>query len=102
MVNMTELNNVTVKSLQENGLSKHYIRCKDDNILVNMNIWQARKFYRKKNLLEKAATIKRFEYLRNYSELKKTTDIVKEQSKFFKDQVNINNNNMSKQNKRWW
>ena len=39
-------------------------------------------FYRKKDLLEKAATIKRFEYSPLGKELKAQTDIAKDQYKF--------------------
>ena len=47
-----------------------------------------------KGLLEIAATIKWFEYSQLGSELKKQTDIGKDQRKFFNDQMNdINNNN---------
>ena len=46
-----------------------------------------------KNLLEKAATIKRFEYYPLGSELKKQTGIAKDQYKFCKEQINVINNN---------
>ena len=46
-----------------------------------------------KVLLGKATTIKRFQYSPLGSELKKQTDIPKHQYKFFKDQMNIINNN---------
>ena len=46
-----------------------------------------------KGLLEKAATVKRFGYSTFSSELKKQTDIAKDQYKFYKDQMNVNNNN---------
>ena len=45
-----------------------------------------------KYLLEKAATSKRFEYATLGSELTKQTDLAKDQYKFFKDQINVNNN----------
>ena len=46
-----------------------------------------------KGLLEKAATIKRFGHLPLGSELKKQqTGIAKDQYKFFKDQINVDNN----------
>ena len=51
-----------------------------------------------KDLLEKAATIKRFEYLLLGSELKKQSDIAKDQYKFFKEQIN---NNSNYQGRRW-
>ena len=44
-------------------------------------------------MLEKAATIKRFEYSGSGKELKAQTDIAKDQYKCFKDQMNLNNNN---------
>ena len=44
-----------------------------------------------KGLLEKAATIKRFEYSPLGKELKKQTDIAKDQDKLFKDHINVNN-----------
>ena len=50
-------------------------------------------FYRKKDLLEKAATMKRFEYSLLGKELKVHTDIAKDYYKLFKDQMNVNNNN---------
>ena len=46
-----------------------------------------------KGLLEKAATIKRFEYSPLGKELKKQTDIAKDQDKLFKDYINVNNSN---------
>ena len=46
-----------------------------------------------KDLLEKAATIKRFEYLPLDKESKAQTSIAKDQYKLFTDQMNINNNN---------
>ena len=46
-----------------------------------------------KHLLEKSATIKRFEYSPLEKELKAQTAIVKDQYKLFKDQMNVNNNN---------
>ena len=49
--------------------------------------------YRKKDLLEKAATMKRFEYSLLRKELKAQTDIAKDYYKLFKDQMNVNNNN---------
>ena len=45
------------------------------------------------DLLEKAATIKRLEYPPSGSDMKKQTDIAKDQYKSFKDQINVNNNN---------
>ena len=48
-------------------------------------------FYWKKDLSEKAATIKRFEYSPLGKELKAQTDIAKDQYKFFKHQMNVNN-----------
>ena len=60
-------------------------------MLVNMNFWQ--------DLLEKAARIKRFEYLPLDSELKKQSDIAKDQYKFFEEQ--INNNYYYYQGRRW-
>lgn len=39
-------------------------------------------------ILEKAATIIKFEYLSLGSDFKKQTDIAKDQSKLFKDQIN--------------
>ena len=45
------------------------------------------------DLLEKSVTIKRLEYPPSGSDMKKQTDIVKDQYKFFKDQINVNNNN---------
>ena len=44
-------------------------------------------------MLEKAATIKRFEYSLLNKELKAQTDITKDQYRFFKDQMNIINSN---------
>ena len=44
-------------------------------------------------MLEKAATIKRFEYSPLGKELKAQTDIAKDQYSFFKNQINVNNNN---------
>ena len=47
-----------------------------------------------KDLLEKAATIKKFEYSPLSSELKKKQiDIAKDEYKLFKDQINVINNN---------
>ena len=46
-----------------------------------------------KGLLENAATIKKCEHLPLGSELKKQTGIAKDQYKFFKDQINVNNIN---------
>ena len=43
-------------------------------------------------LPEKGAAIKRFEYSPFGSELKKQTDIANNQQKFFKGQINVNNN----------
>ena len=45
-----------------------------------------------KDLLEKAPTIKRFEYAMLGKELKAQTSIAKNQYKFFKDKMNVNNN----------
>ena len=45
-------------------------------------------FYQKKKLLEKAATIKRFEYSSLGKELKAQTDIAKYQNNFLDDQKN--------------
>ena len=44
-------------------------------------------------MLDKAATIKKFENLTLGSELKKQTGIAKDQYKFSKDQINVNNDN---------
>ena len=51
-------------------------------------------FYQKKTLLEKPDAIKIFEYspLSLDKEPKKQTDIVKDQYKFFKNQINVVNN----------
>ena len=49
--------------------------------------------YTKKGLLEKAATIKIIEYSPLWNELKKQTDIGKNQYKFLKDQINVINSN---------
>ena len=49
-------------------------------------------------MLEKAATIKRFEYSSLGNELEKQTSIAKDWYKFFKDQVNAINNNNRKNN----
>ena len=49
-----------------------------------------------KDLLEKPATIKIFEYLLIGKELKAQTGFAKDQYKFFKDQMNANNNNTEK------
>ena len=49
--------------------------------------------YTKKGLLEKAATIKIIEYSPLWNELKKQTDIGKNQYKVLKDQINIINSN---------
>ena len=46
-----------------------------------------------KGLLEKATTIKRFEYSPLDISKKKQTDIAKDQYKLFKDQINIINDN---------
>ena len=50
--------------------------------LTGKNVWP------KKDLLEKAATIKRFEYSPWGKELKAQTDIAKGQCKFLKDKKN--------------
>ena len=44
---------------------------------VNMNFWLTNMFYQKKTLLEKAVTMKRFEYSPLGNELKTQTDIAK-------------------------
>ena len=44
---------------------------------VNMNFWLTNMFYQKKTLLEKAVTMKRFEYSPLGKELKTQTDIAK-------------------------
>ena len=46
-----------------------------------------------KSNLEKAAAIKRFECSQLCSELKKQNNIAKDLYTFFKDQINVNNNN---------
>ena len=51
-------------------------------------------FLPENDLLEKAATQKWFEYSPLRKELKAQTGIAKDQFKSFKDQMNINNNNM--------
>ena len=51
-------------------------------------------FLPENDLLEKAATQKWFEYSPLREELKAQTGIAKDQFKSFKDQMNINNNNM--------
>ena len=51
-------------------------------------------FLPENDLLEKAATQKWFEYSPLRKELKAQTVIAKDQFKSFKDQMNINNNNM--------
>ena len=61
-------------------------------MLVNIKFWQVKIFYRRKGLLEKVITIKKFEYSPLDNELKKT-DIAKDQYKFFKDQINVVNSN---------
>ena len=48
-------------------------------------------FYRKKDLLGKAATIERFANPPLGKELKAQTEIAEDQYKFFKDQMNVNN-----------
>ena len=48
-------------------------------MLVNMSFWLAKTFYQKNDLLEKAATMKTFEYCPAGSEFKKQTDIAKKQ-----------------------
>ena len=48
-------------------------------MLVNMNFSLAKMFYQKKNLLEKAATMKRFEYSSLGKKSKAQTDIPKKQ-----------------------
>ena len=50
-------------------------------------------FYQKKDLLEKVATMKKFQCLQLDKELKAQTGITKDQYNFFKDQMNVNNNN---------
>ena len=50
-------------------------------------------FYHKKHLLEKAATIKRFEYSPLGSELKKQTGIAKFQYKLLMEHKNVIDNN---------
>ena len=45
-----------------------------------------------KQLLEKAATIRRFEYSPLGKELKKNTGTAKDHYKVFKDEINVNNN----------
>ena len=45
-----------------------------------------------KGILKTTTTIKKFEYLRSGSESKNEADIAKDQNKFFKDQINVNNN----------
>ena len=47
-------------------------------------------------LHEKAATIKKFDYSQLEKELRAQTDIAKDQYKFFKDQMNVNNNHKEK------
>ena len=44
---------------------------------VNMNFWLTNMFYQKKTLLEKAVTMKRFEYSPLGNKLKTQTDIAK-------------------------
>ena len=46
-------------------------------MLVNINFWLAKMFYKKKDLLEKAAKIKKFEYSPWGKQLKAQTDIAK-------------------------
>ena len=62
-------------------------------MLVNINFCTSKDVLTEKDLLEKAATIKRFEYLPLGKELKAHTGIAKNQYKLFKDQMNVNNNN---------
>ena len=45
-------------------------------MLVNMNFEQVKMFYRKKYLLEKAATIKRFEYSSLDKAIEKQTNVI--------------------------
>ena len=46
-------------------------------MLVNINFWLAKMFYKKKDLLEKAAKIKKCEYSPWGKQLKAQTDIAK-------------------------
>ena len=72
--------------IQTDKLLRFLLYCKE--MLVNINFNWQRCFTRKNDLLEKAATIKRFEYSVLGKELKAQTDIAKKQyqglSKFFK------------------
>ena len=53
----------------------------DQEMLVNMNFWLAEIFYPKKNLLEEAAAIKRFEYSLLGEELVKEISVAEKQYK---------------------
>ena len=48
-------------------------------MLVNINFWLAKMFYQKKDLLEKAAGLKRFEYSPLRKELKSQTSAAEKQ-----------------------
>ena len=48
--------------------------------VVNINFCQVTMFYQEKDLFEKAAAVKRSEYLPLSSELKKKTDITQKQN----------------------
>ena len=60
-------------------------------LLIWVFKWQRR--FTRKRLAKKAATIKRFEYLSLGGEFKKQIGIAEYQYKFFKEQINVNNDN---------
>ena len=61
--------------------------------VIKYEFLTGKKFLLEKRLLKKAATIKRFEYSSLGSELEKQTSIAEYQSKFFKHQIKLINNN---------
>ena len=81
MLNMIQIDKTTnILALSSRNISKYELLTSADILPEKRN-------------LEKAATIKRFECSQLRSELKKQNNIAKDLYTFFKDQINVNNNN---------